>query len=123
MTSPVLRALRGATTCSVDSPDEIAETVCELLAAMLQRNGLDHDDIVSVLFTTSPDLTSSFPATAARSIGFGDIPLLCASEIDVPGARSRCIRILMHVYTTRARIEMRHIYLRDAQSLRDDLPE
>lgn len=90
---------------------------------MMDRNDLDHDDVVSVIFTTSTDLTSSFPATAARGIGFGDIPLLCASEIAVPGSMTKCVRILMHVYTTRARTEMRHVYLRNAQSLRDDLPE
>jgi chorismate mutase len=90
---------------------------------MMERNELDHDDVVSVIFTTSTDLTSSFPATAARGVGFGDIPLLCASEIAVPGSMAKCVRILMHVYTTRQRLEMRHVYLRNAQSLRDDLPE
>ena len=90
---------------------------------MMERNELEHDDVVSVILTTTPDLTSSFPATAARGVGFGDIPLLCASEIAVPGSMSRCVRILMHVYTTRERTEMRHVYLRNAQALRDDLPE
>jgi chorismate mutase len=90
---------------------------------MMERNGLEHDDVVSVLFTTSPDLTSAFPATGARGVGFGDVPLLCASEIDVPGAMTRCVRVMMHVYTTRSRDELRHVYLRNAQALRDDLPE
>jgi chorismate mutase len=90
---------------------------------MMERNGLDHDDVVSVLFTTSPDLASAFPATGARGIGFGDVPLLCASEINVPGAMPRCVRVLMHVYTSRAREDLRHVYLRGAQTLRDDLPE
>jgi len=123
MTSPLLRGLRGATTCDSDTPDDIRVATQELLLAMMARNDLEHDDVVSVIFTTSTDLTSSFPATAARGVGFGDIPLLCASEIAVPGSMVKCVRVLMHVYTTRSRTEMRHVYLRNAQSLRDDLPE
>jgi len=123
MTSAFVRALRGATTCELDTPDEIHGATQELLVAMMERNALEHDDVVSVLFTTSPDLTSAFPATGARGVGFGDVPLLCASEIDVPGAMTRCVRVLMHVYTTRSRDELRHVYLRNAQALRDDLPE
>ncbi len=90
---------------------------------MLERNGIIHDDVISVLFTTTPDLTASFPATAARGVGFGDVPLLCASEIDVPGSMPLTVRVLMHAYTERARTELRHVYLRNAGSLRDDLPE
>ena len=123
MTMPVLRGLRGATTCDEDTPEAIAEAVTELMPQLMARNELSHDDVVSVIFTTSPDLTSAFPATAARSIGFGDIPLLCASEIDVPGSMRKCVRVLMHVMTTRERARMHHVYLRNAQSLRDDLPE
>ena len=121
MTSALVRALRGATTCEVDTPEEIAQATQELILAMMERNGLDHDDVISVLFTTSPDLTSTFPATTARAIGFGDVPLICASEINVPGAMTHCIRVMMHVYTTRSRDQIHHIYLRQAQSLRDDL--
>jgi chorismate mutase len=123
MTMPALRGLRGATTCDEDTPEAIAEAVTELMPQLMARNDLSHDDVVSVIFTTSPDLTSAFPATAARSIGFGDIPLLCASEIDVPGSMRKCVRVLMHVMTTRERARMHHVYLRNAQSLRDDLPE
>lgn len=122
MSSVTLRALRGATTCETDTPEEIYEVTQELLLRMMERNDLGHDDVVSVLFTTSPDLTSAFPATGARGVGFGDIPLMCASEIDVPGAMDRCIRVMMHVYTNKGREEMRHVYLRKAQALRDDLP-
>jgi len=121
MTSALVRALRGATTCDADTPEEIASATQELILSMMQQNGLEHDDVISVLFTTSTDLTSTFPATTARAIGFGDVPLICASEIAVPGAMAHCIRILMHVYTTRSREEIHHIYLRQAQSLRDDL--
>ena len=123
MTSALLRGLRGATTCTVDTPEEINEATQELLLAMLERNDLGHDDVVSVILTTTPDLTSTFPATSARAVGFGDVALLCASEIAVAGAMARCVRVLMHVYTSKDRSELRHVYLRGAQSLRDDLPE
>jgi chorismate mutase len=122
MTLPTIRGLRGATTCGENSAHEIAVATQELLSAMMERNDLAHDDVVSVIFTTSPDLNAAFPATAARGIGFGDIALLCASEIAVPGSMPRCIRVLMHAYSTRERTDLRHVYLRNAQSLRDDLP-
>ncbi len=123
MTSPMIRALRGATTCSVDTPEAIADATQELLTSMMARNELAHDDVVSVILTTTPDLTSSFPATAARAVGFGDIPLLCASEINVPGSMPKCIRVLLHAYVNVARDDIHHVYLRDARTLRDDLPE
>lgn len=123
MTLPTLRALRGASTCTTDTVDEIHEVTQELLVTMLERNDVAHDDVVSVLFTTTPDLTAAFPATAARGVGFGDVPLLCASEIDVPGAMPLTVRVLMHMYSDRPRDQLRHVYLRNAQSLRDDLPE
>jgi chorismate mutase len=123
MRSAQLQGLRGATTCALDTPEEIETATQELLRGMMDRNDLSHDDVVSVIFTTTTDLTSAFPATGARGIGFGDIPLLCASEINVPGSMPLCVRILMHVYTTRSRTELRHVYLRNAQGLRDDLPE
>ena len=119
----MIRGLRGATTCTSDTAEQIVTATQELLTMLMERNNLTHDDVVSVIFTTSPDLTATFPATAARGVGFGDIPLICASEINVPGSMAMCIRVLMHVYTDRARTEIRHVYLRNAQSLRDDLPE
>ncbi len=121
MTNSLVRALRGATTVEHNDAEEIAEATRELLTAMIASNELDVDDVISVLFTTSPDLTAAFPAAAARGLGFQTVPLICASEIDVPGAKPRCIRIMMHTYSTRTRAEMRHVYLRDAQNLRDDL--
>jgi chorismate mutase len=123
MTSPMLRGLRGASSCAANTTDEIIDVTQELLLEMLERNGVQHDDVVSVLFTTTSDLNAMFPATAARGVGFGDVPLLCASEIDVPGAKPLTVRVLMHAYTERARDELRHVYLRGAQTLRDDLPE
>jgi len=123
MSFAMVRGLRGATTCEENTPEQITEVTQELLVEMLQRNGVSHDDVISVLFTTTPDLTASFPATAARGVGFGDVPLLCASEINVPGAMPLTVRVLIHAYTERDREELRHVYLRKAFSLRDDLPE
>jgi len=122
VSNAVVRALRGATSCDEDTVEEITRVTQELLLEMMERNDLAHDDVISVLFTTSPDLTSGFPAAAARGVGFGDVPLICASEIDVPGAAELIVRIMMHVYTTRARDDMHHVYLGRAVSLRDDLP-
>jgi chorismate mutase len=123
MSFAMVRGLRGASTCDENTPEQINEVTQELLVEMLERNGVSHDDVISVLFTTTPDLTASFPATAARGVGFGDVPLLCASEIAVPGSMPLTVRVLMHAYTERAREELRHVYLRRATSLRDDLPE
>jgi chorismate mutase len=121
--TPVLRALRGATTASADTDQEIVTATAELLREMLARNDVDDGDIVSVVFTATPDLTSEFPAAAARQVGISDVPLLCATEIAVAGAVGRCIRVLMHLYTTRGPAQLRHVYLRDARGLRTDLDE
>ena len=121
MTDATLRAIRGATTCAVDDAAAVTEATTELLQAMMERNGVTSDDVVSVFFTTTPDLVSTFPATAARSVGFTDLPLMCAAEIAVPDALPRTIRIMMHAYTTKARAEIRHAYLREAVTLRSDL--
>lgn len=118
-----LRALRGATTTDADTPEAIVEATVALLGEMMSRNGISPDDLVSMILTTTPDLTSEFPALGARQAGLSDIPLLCAKEIDVPGAIGRCIRVLMHLYTDRDRSELRHVYLGDARQLRTDLPE
>lgn len=123
MTSAMVRGLRGASTCSENTVEEITAVTQELLLAMLERNAIDHDDVISVLFTTTPDLVAAFPATAARGIGFGDVPLLCASEINVPGAMPMVVRVLMHAYTTKERHEVRNVYLRNAHSLRDDVAQ
>jgi chorismate mutase len=117
-----LRALRGATTVEIDAPDQVSERVQELLREIQARNDVHLDDVVSVIFTATADVVSMFPATAARGIGFGAVPLLCALEIPVPGSMPRCLRVLMHVHTTRAREELHHVYLHGAQVLRDDLP-
>lgn len=117
-----LRALRGATTIDVDTPEHINERVVALLTTMFERNGIHHDDLVSMIFTATSDIHSAFPAAAARTIGLGDVPLLGAQEIDVVGATPRCIRVMIHLTTERSRTELRHVYLEGAVGLRDDLP-
>ena len=123
MSAPLMvRGLRGATTVDVDSAEKVTERSQELMRELMTENDLVEDDIISVLFTATADVTSTFPATAIREIGFGAVPLLCAAEIAVPGAMPLCIRVLLHVYTTRPRDQIHHVYLHGAQGLRDDLP-
>ncbi len=117
-----VRGIRGATTVEADVSGQILSATRELLETILERNAIvDYDDIVSAVFTTSPDLTSTFPAEAARELGMNHVPLLCASEIAVPGAMPRCIRVLLHVETPRTPREIVHLYLRDAKRLRPDV--
>ena len=118
-----VRALRGATTCDVDTLEEIDAKTQALVTAMLDRNAVDHEDLVSIVFTATDDLHAQFPATAARALGLGDVPLLCARELDIVGGATHTIRILMHLYTERTRAELHHVYLEGATTLRDDLPE
>jgi chorismate mutase len=117
-----VRAVRGAIQIDRDDRDEVLEATTELLRAVLDRNELVPDDLISVVFTATPDLRSEFPAYAARQMGITDVPLLCASEIDVPGAMPRVLRLLAHVETDRPRAALRHVYLRGAAALRTDLP-
>lgn len=117
-----VRAVRGATQVAANDRDEVIEATAELVRAVLGRNELADDDLISVIFTATPDLTAEFPAYAARAIGITDVPLLCATEIDVPGAMPRVIRLLAHVETGRSRAQLRHVYLRGAEALRSDLP-
>jgi len=117
-----LRALRGATTVDVDEEAHVHERVVVLLEEMCERNAVDHDDIVSILFTATDDIHSTFPATGARTLGLGDVPLICARELDIVGGAERCIRVLMHLTTERSRADLRHVYLEGAVTLRDDLP-
>jgi chorismate mutase len=119
---PVVRALRGATTLDVDNEEHMTERVLALLETMFERNGLHHDDLISILFTATDDLHCTFPATAARKYGLGDVPLICARELDVEGGAPRCVRVMMHLYTERSRAELHHVYLEGAKQLRDDLP-
>ena len=117
-----VRALRGATTIERDEPEHITERVVALLTEMLDRNTVHHDDLISILFTATPDIHSMYPPAAARTIGLGDVPLIGAVELDVPTGTKLCIRIMAHLETTRSRADMRHVYLEGARGLRDDLP-
>lgn len=121
--SGAVRALRGATTIDEDTVAHITERVTDLITQMLARNGVDHDDVISVLFTATDDIHAMFPATAARTIGLGDVPLICARELDIEGGMARCVRVLAHITTDRSRAELHHVYLEGTRSLRDDLPE
>lgn len=122
MSTSVL-ALRGAITLERDERAHMIERVTRLLREMLARNGVDHDDLISILFTATPDVHSGFPAAAAREMGLGDVPLMCAQELDIEGAMPLCVRVMMHLSTGRTRAELRHVYLERARDLRDDLPE
>ena len=118
-----LRAVRGATTVDEDAKEEILSATAELIEEMISRNDLVRDDLVSIVFTATPDLRAVFPAEAARGLGISDVPLLCARELDVEGAMPRCIRVLMHAYTERDLQAVRHVYLGDAKKLRSDLAD
>jgi chorismate mutase len=120
---PSVRAVRGATTVDRDAPDAVTERVVALLEQILERNGLVEDDIISILFTGTGDIVSIFPATAARSMGLGAVPLICARELSIEGAVERCVRVMLHVTTERSRDQIHHVYLEGAQGLRDDLPD
>jgi chorismate mutase len=118
-----MRAVRGAIQVEADDRAEILDGTTELIKTVLARNDLTPDDLISVIFTATPDLTAEFPAYAARQLGFTDVPLLCTSEIAVAGAMPRVLRLLAHVETERARNQMHHVYLRGAAALRRDLPQ
>jgi chorismate mutase len=118
-----VRAVRGATTVDVDSVEAITERVVALLQRILEQNGLDEEDIISILFTATEDIVSTFPATAARSMGLGAVPLICARELAIVGSVPRCIRVMLHVTTERSREDIHHVYLEGAHGLRDDLPD
>lgn len=116
-----VRAIRGATTATHDHGTDVGDATTELLREVCARNGLAPDEIISAIFTVTPDLTSAFPAAAARTLGWGDVPLLCATEIPVPGAPPRCVRVLLHVERAWFAAPPRHVYLRGAVGLRPDL--
>lgn len=116
-------ALRGATTVDEDTAQQVTVRTQALLQAMLERNRVHHDQIISVIFTATDDIHSLFPATAARDIGFGDVPLICARELDISTSQARCIRVMMHIEMSPPPPQLHHVYLQDARGLRDDLPE
>src|ERR1700710_2043890 len=115
-----LRALRGATTVEANDADEILAATDELVRTVMERNDLHPDDMVSCIFTCTNDLDAEFPAVAARRLGLNGVPLLCAREMDVPGALPRVIRLLLHYYGE-PEAEVKHVYLHEARQLRRDL--
>jgi chorismate mutase len=123
LSTVTVRAIRGAIQLDATDRDAILEGTAELVAAVMSRNDLTNDDVISVLFTVTPDLTAEFPALAARKTGFHAVPLMCATEIPVPGAMPRVVRLMAHVDTDRSRSEIQHVYLRGAAALRLDIAQ
>jgi len=118
-----MRAVRGATTVERDDADLVVSATRELLTALAERNAIAHDQVISAIFTVTPDITSEFPARAARELGWVDVPLLCAMEIPTTRGLTHCIRVLLHIETELPRSALRHVYLRDARELRPDLSD
>jgi chorismate mutase len=123
VSSRAVRAIRGATQLDRDDRDHLLESVAELVRSILEQNAIDNDDLISMMLTATPDLRSEFPAVAARALGIGDVPLICAQEIDVAGALPRVIRVMVHVHSDLARDQIKHVYLRGAVALRKDLAQ
>jgi chorismate mutase len=118
-----VRAVRGAVQIGGDDRDDILAGTTELVTEVMSRNELSTDDVISVLFTATSDLTAEFPALAARKLGFQEVPLLCAAEIGVPGAMPRVVRLMMHIETSKPRSALQHVYLRGAAALRLDIAQ
>ena len=116
-----VRGIRGAITVDADDPEAIVRATQRLLREMVAQNAVDLDDIASVLFSLTPDLRAAFPALGAREMGWIHVPMLHFTEIDVPGALARVVRVLMHVNTSRAQQDVEHVYLEGARVLRPDL--
>jgi len=117
-----IRGIRGAITVSEDEAENVLSATRELLGAILAANyALKTDDIASVLFTTTDDIASAYPALAARQIGWDHVPMICAREIPVPEGLPMCVRVLIHWNTDKEQDEIQHVYLREAVRLRPDL--
>jgi chorismate mutase len=116
-----LRGIRGATTVDANTKEAILEAATELLSAIIEANDLQQDDVASAFFSTTTDLDAEFPALAARHMGWSHVALMCAHEMNVPGSLPMCMRILLHVNTTRRPEELQFVYLRGARALRPDL--
>src|SRR3989304_3466096 len=115
-----LRGIRGAVTATADTSEAILDATTALLRALQDANGFALEDVESAIFTSTPDLTAEYPARAARRLGWLDVPLLGAAEVAVPDGLPRCIRVLLHFYTTKHQRELKHMYLREAAELRLD---
>lgn len=118
-----VRGIRGATQIDTDNPEQIIDSVSELLTQMLSANQIGIEDLISIIFTSTPDLTSEFPAVAARKIGLGNVPLLCSVEINVPDSLPKVVRVLIHAHMDRQLAEVKHVYLKGASVLRKDLAQ
>ena len=118
-----LRAIRGAIQLDVDEREHLLKSTAELLSKTLHANDIDSSQLISILFTATPDVTSEFPALAARELGLGDVPLMCFVEMDVKRAMPRVIRLMIHADIDKARGEIQHVYLRGATALRLDLAQ
>ena len=118
-----VRAVRGATQLDVDEREHVLASTRELVSAVMEANDLSTDDVISIVFTATPDLRSEFPAVGARELGMGDVPLMCAQELDIEGSMPRVIRLMAHVTTGLQRSEITHVYLRGAAALRRDLAQ
>jgi chorismate mutase len=116
-----VRAVRGATQLEDDSREQMLGRVAELVGEVMDANALEVDDFISVIFTATSDLTAEFPAYAARRLGFGEIPLLCARELEIDGSMPRVVRLMAHVETDLPRADVTHVYLHGAAALRSDL--
>ena len=116
-----VRAVRGATQLERDDRDHMLERVAEMVTGVMEANGLAVDDFISVIFTATSDLVAEFPAYAARRLGFGDVPLLCARELEIAGSMPRVVRMLAHVESDAPRADITHVYLHGAAHLRRDL--
>jgi chorismate mutase len=121
LTPVAVRAVRGATQLDADDRDHMLERVAEMVLDAMEANGLDVDDFISVIFTATSDLVSEFPAYAARQLGFGEVPLLCARELEIAGSMPRVVRMMAHVETELPRSDITHVYLHGAAALRRDL--
>lgn len=118
-----VRAIRGAIQLDVDERKHVLSSTRELVSSVLEANSLTKQDVISILFTATPDVRSEFPAVAARELGLGDVPLMCAQELDIAGAMPLVIRLMIHVNTTLGRDQITHVYLRGASALRRDLAQ
>ncbi|AIR97572.1 chorismate mutase [Streptomyces glaucescens] len=118
-----VRAVRGAVQLERDDAEHMDAQVAALLTAILERNGLTAEDLISIWFTATPDLHSDFPAAAARGLGIVDVPLICAQELDVEGAMPRVVRVLAHIESDRPRTGIHHVYLGAAAALRKDIAQ
>jgi chorismate mutase len=118
-----IRAIRGAVQLDANEREQIMDGTTELVTEVMSRNKLSTDQVVSVIFTATPDLTMEFPALAARSLGFQEVPLLCCTEMAVPGSMPRVVRLMMHIETEVSRAQIQHVYLRGAAALRLDIAQ